>query len=208
MTRIFVVCEGQTEESFTHAVLQPHFNRIGAFLYPINLHGVSTYGKVRRVVERLCGEHAAACVTTFIDYYALPRDFPGAARASGDPVARIAALEDAFQQSIGRVNFIANLIAHEFEGLLFSSPESFSEIFGPDGVHGLLSIRRQFASPEHIDDGRDTAPSKRLLRLFPSYNKVLHGPLVAQSMGLEVIRRECPKFDSWLKRLESISSRE
>lgn len=205
MTRIYVVCEGQTEESFTNVVLQPHFNRIGIYLYPINLRGVSTYGKIRHVIEKLCAEHAKAFVTTLIDFYAFPKDFSQENRNVGDPMTRIAALEDAFSQSINRVNFIANLVAHEFEGLLFSSPESFSGYFGPEGVDGILAIRRQFVSPEHIDDGPSTAPSKRILRLFPSYNKVLYGTLIAQAIGLDVIRRECPRFDSWMKRLESFS---
>ena len=36
------------------------------------------------------------------------------------------------------------------------------------------------------------------------YKKNADGPLVANRVGLAKIRAQCPRFDSWLTRLESL----
>jgi hypothetical protein len=48
----------------------------------------------------------------------------------------------------------------------------------------LSAIRKEFPTPEHIDEGVTAAPSKRLKALFPAYDKLLFGPLIATSIGL------------------------
>lgn len=52
MTRIFIFCEGQTEDVFVREVLRPHFQRKDILLTPIIIRtgpqgkgGVSSYGK-------------------------------------------------------------------------------------------------------------------------------------------------------------------
>ena len=67
----------------------------------------------------------------------------------------------------------------------------------------LAAARRAAASPEHINDGRDTHPSARLARLA-GYDKVRDGPALAERIGLDRIRRECAHFGEWLTRLESL----
>ena len=98
---------------------------------------------------------------------------------------------------------------HEFEGLLFSDVDSYStlEIAGVDEscIRRLRRIRNQFGTPEDINDNVATAPSKRIESLIPGYIKRLHGPLVASATGLERIRGECPRFDGWVRRLETLS---
>lgn len=69
----------------------------------------------------------------------------------------------------------------------------------------LDQIRQQSGTPEHINDNSTTAPSKRIKALIPKYNKVLHGLLVAGETGLDRIRNECPRFNGWLTRLESLT---
>ncbi|WSG72010.1 DUF4276 family protein [Nonomuraea glycinis] len=44
----------------------------------------------------------------------------------------------------------------------------------------------------------DTAPSKRLLRLYPRYRKTSDGPLVIAEIGIDAIRKDCPHADAWL----------
>jgi hypothetical protein len=89
---------------------------------------------------------------------------------------------------------------------LFSEPEAFKNwCDDPQVVVNLKKIRRDFNSPEHINDGYVTAPSKRILGIFSQYDKVLHGSLVALDIGLDTIRRECPMFNSWIERLESLA---
>lgn len=115
----------------------------------------------------------------------------------------------AFQVDIAQANFIANLAAHEFEGLLFSSPAAFGEWFdNSDVVAELEKIRNQFESPEQINDHPKTAPSKRILRVCENYDKIVHGSLISLDIGLDTIRQQCPMFHAWLCQLEALSSKQ
>ena len=94
---------------------------------------------------------------------------------------------------------------HEFEALLFSSPEGLAaSLYKPELVELFAAIRNQFASPEEINDSCETAPSKRILKLYPDYQKRLEGALAAIEIGLETMRSECQHFNDWLSRLERI----
>ena len=212
MTRVNVFCEGQTEDVFVREVLGPHFQRRDIWLNPIIVRtssrskgGVSSYGKIKRQVEIKCKEDTKAWVTTFLDYYGLPRDFPGTDSAGGS-LTRAGALEAAFEADIAEPNFIPNVVVHEFEALLFSKPGAFAEYFDDaDVVRNVAGVRARFDTPEHINDDRNTAPSKRLLSICDSYDKVLHGSLIALEIGLETIRGECRRFDAWIRRLEGLA---
>jgi len=57
---------------------------------------------------------------------------------------------------------------------------------------------------EEINDNPATVPSRRLLTLFPSYQKTFHGPLIVKKTGLEKIREECRHFNQWLTQLENL----
>lgn len=65
-------------------------------------------------------------------------------------------------------------------------------------------MRARFSTPEDINDDSETAPSKRIAGTIPHYRKRLHGPEVAERIGLSAIRTECPRFHDWLTRLESL----
>jgi hypothetical protein len=68
------------------------------------------------------------------------------------------------------------------------------------------AIRASVATPEEIDEGPESAPSKRIADLFPAYRKALHGPTTAARIGLDQIRKECPHFNEWLKKLEAFTA--
>lgn len=213
MTRVHIFCEGQTEDVFVREVLAPHFQGMNIWLNPIILRtgprgkgGVSSYGKIKWQIENKCKEDATAWVTTLLDFYGLSSDFP-AVTSKGHSLTRAKTVESAFQADIAQPNFLSNIVVHEFEGLLFSAPTAFAEWFdGPDIVDSLTTVRSGFATPEHINDGRTTAPSKRILAVCDTYDKVAHGSLIALDIGLDTIRRECPLFDAWVNRLEELNS--
>src|SRR6202035_1494477 len=97
---------------------------------------------------------------------------------------------------------------HEFEGLLFTDIEQFQYVLDGwnDAVRTkLLAIRNGFATPEDINNSRETAPSKRILKIFPhgEYSKTEHGPIIAEAIGLGKIRQACPQFNNWLTKLEA-----
>lgn len=52
-----------------------------------------------------------------------------------------------------------------------------------------------------VNDGLQTAPSKRLHHRLPAYQKTLHGPLAVEGLGLAALRAQCPHLDAWLSRL-------
>ena len=95
---------------------------------------------------------------------------------------------------------------HEFEGLLFSDVRAFATLpsVADSSVARLASIRADFDNPEEINDSSSTAPSKRITRAIPRYDKVRDGPPVALAIGLDAIRRECPRFNQWVEQLESL----
>ena len=116
--------------------------------------------------------------------------------------------EDLIADMGNRVNpqrFVPFVVMHEFEGLLFSDCAAFSNGIGrPNLESDFRAIRNQFATPEEIDDSPLTAPSKRIQALVPGYQKPLLGTLAALTIGLARIRGECPHFNEWLDRLESL----
>ncbi|MCU0798023.1 MAG: DUF4276 family protein, partial [Akkermansiaceae bacterium] len=61
--------------------------------------------------------------------------------------------------------------------------------------------------PEEINDGPHTAPSKRIIRHLPLYerSKVRVGAVAAAAIGLPTLRAKCPHFDHWITRLECLA---
>ena len=214
MTRVHIFCEGQTEETFVRELLTSHFAQFGIWVNPIILRtskigkgGISTYGKVKFQIEQKCREDPTAWVTTLIDFYGLPSDFPNSTTFTGtSSIDRAEAIQKQFQEDIAQPNFIANLLIHEFEGLLFSDPEVFRKWFDEfQIIDELINIRNSFDSPEHINNSSETAPSKRILSLCNQYEKVLHGTLISLDIGLETIRQEFPIFNSWINYIEKLA---
>ncbi|PCK09729.1 MAG: hypothetical protein COA42_02860 [Alteromonadaceae bacterium] len=213
MTRVHVFCEGQTEETFVRDVLAPYFLRSSIYLNPIIVRtsatgkgGAVSYAKIKRQVENKCKEDEGAWVTTLLDYYALPTDFPGLGSAVKifDIFQKMTHIERAINTDINQPKFFANLLLHEFEGLLFSDVSRFGEWFDDAAVAALVADRANFASPEHINDGPTTAPSKRVLKYCEAYNKPLHGALIAEDIGLDSIRQECKHFSAWLTKVQDL----
>lgn len=152
-------------------------------------------------------------LTTMIDLYAFPRDMPGFPNPwPSDTRQRFEALAAAFAKDVKDPRFIPGLIVHEFEGLLFTAPEAIARTAVPEEQargqvqRELQKIARSFATPEDINDSPQTAPSKRLEGLIPTYKKPRHGPLIAEQIGLELLRQRCPIFAEWLDRLEAIGA--
>lgn len=114
-------------------------------------------------------------------------------------------MEQRLEQDINEPNFIANILVHEYEALLFTDIEAFKAWTDDDGVlKPLQQIRMQYL-PEDINDQPTTAPSKRILKVWKQYEKTVHGPLIACDIGIDSIRQSCPHFHNWLTKLENIS---
>jgi hypothetical protein len=152
-----------------------------------------------------------------LDFYGLGHGFPGTPATAQLPSAeKVALLEQAMKADVCAqipglrpdLRFLPYFQMHEYEGLLFSDPDAFANgIRQPSRVQAFQSIRDAFATPEEINDDPNTAPSKRVLQVYPSYRKVIDGTLAARSVGVDRMRRECPHFRAWIERLESLPGR-
>lgn len=219
MRRLLILAEGQTEQAFVHNLLAPHllrFNLAASSTCIETRHDRATgrtyrgghggrYAPIQKHVRNLLQSNPDA-LTTLLDYYAIPEDFPGySSLARGTCFEKARHLEQAFGADIGDPRFIPNLTIHEFEALLFTSPELIAgEFIEAPGLVELRGITGAFASPEEINDSSETAPSKRLKKIYPTFSKVRHGSLIAQKIGLEAIRSKCEHFHRWLLRVEQL----
>jgi len=212
MKRLYILCEGQTEEDFVNIVLGPYLHNVGVIATPIicatkrthskkHRGGVSSFGKIKKELTRLCGEHPNEMITTMFDLYALPHDTPGLGNRLSDVYEKVEAVERAITDDIGNKfgNMVFNLVLHEFEGLLFSDVSAFENIAKNEVVAILREIRAAVPTPEHINDL--TAPSRHIEKAIPDYSKPTDGIDIAEQIGIDRIKSECHHFASWLDKL-------
>jgi hypothetical protein len=219
MKRVHIICEGQTEETFVNEVLAPYLARREVFPAaslvgkPGHKGGFVTTERMTRDIKlRLLGDRQAWC-TTFFDFYGLDADFVGKQEAtqcrSHEEKAQIIerslrshVLQETNDGVIQR--FIPYVQMYEFEGLLFSDPARLaSGLFEAHLEPKFALIRNSFGSPEEINDSPLTAPSKRIMKLMPGYEKPLYGSLAAIEIGIDVMRQECRRFDQWVQKMEN-----
>lgn len=213
MRKVYIYCEGQTEESFINEVLSPYFGEFGIRTIPVvavtkrtksrqYCGGVSNYEKVRTELRLLCSLHPQDSVTTMFDYYAMPRNTPDIENAEPNIFRRVRQIEAAVTQDIGCQNCFFYLMLHEFEALLYSEPRAFRIIADDTVVKAIRNIRRGVPTPEHINNSPETAPSKRLLKLIPRYAKVKNGTILSKRIGMPRLMHECEHFCDWIEAIK------
>ena len=205
MIRLGIAVEGNTEIEFVKKLLAVSLRDHDVEATPVSLDGAVSLASLANEMANLYWSFD--CVSSFVDYYG----FRGKGGRSVEELQAelLEAVSTKVRRSFSQSRVIPYVQRHEFEGLLFSKVECFRNV--PDlevddaKLENLRAIRRSFMSPEDINDDANTAPSKRLLALMPSYRKPLHGPLIGEDIGLAAIRAECPRFDGWVKRLSQLS---
>ncbi|MDY0221822.1 MAG: DUF4276 family protein [Desulfobacterium sp.] len=222
MIRVHVICEGHTEEMFVNELLVTPFSLKGILLLPAKIgrpgHKGGNVNYQRLLVDirqRLLNDSSCYC-TTLLDYYGLPTAFPGKTEAesflnSREKFRRVVEslsgeVTKALGQGAGR-RFIPYIQMYEFEALLFSHPQVLADSLQQSGLaESFAQIRQQFATPEEINDNPQTAPGKRIEKLYRAYDKPVHPLLAAREIGLETICQECHLFSDWLKGLEALAN--
>lgn len=220
--RLYIIVEGQTEEAFVKKVLINHLASFDVFATVrcvttsrdkrrVYRGGVASYEKVKRDIITLLREEKGAEVrfTTMLDLYALSTNFPGFAEAKKcfDPYQRVNLLESALGKDINDHRFVPYIQLHEFETLILANPDKIKTLyFDADKAIEQLSklLAQKRGNAELINDGAETAPSKRLTSLIKGYNKVW-GADIAHSIGLDYLKEHCKHFADWLERLERLS---
>ena len=210
MIRLHMIVEGQTEEAFVNSVLVEHLALGGVFadvrcvetgrqrrLRRTYRGGLVNYEKAKNDLLRWMKEdqNSEVYFTTMFDLFRLPSGFPQYAEAKKkpDPYQRVGRLEEGFAGDLSHPRFLPYIQLHEFEALLLASPAHFDVMF-PDAekaVGNLCDMAAKFESPELIDDGPETAPSKRIIKEIPTYEsrKASAGPAIAARIGLDTIRK-------------------
>lgn len=213
--RLHVLVEGQTEEAVVERVLRPVLEDRDVWVsYSIlttrrlasgrkHRGGVSTWAKIERDVRALLGDTSLDVLTTMIDFYGLPADTPGLGDVPpADPYARVEHVEAALAASIGDARFRPHLVLHETEAwVLAAGPAVARRASRPALAGELAAVVDGCGGPELVDDGPETAPSKRLAALWPAYDKVVDGPAVIADAGVDRILAQCPHARRWLDSL-------
>lgn len=207
MIRIALSVEGQTENEFCKKVLTPFFRNHNIEMTPIivatskdkcgrkHKGGCINIKRIKSEIDKLLPSYDY--VTTLYDFYGF----------NDRPTSDIDKLEDIMYELFNNEKFIPYLQKYEFETLIFSKPEYFTGYFGNDTVssHMQKMIDKVSEDIELINDSPETAPHKRLEKLFElekqKYDKVFHGEGIANDIGLETIRAKAKRFDTWIKKI-------
>ncbi len=212
--RLIIIVEGKTEKEFVLETLQPYFYGIGFYnVVAMEIQtgkeqkgGFVNYQHLKKDVLKMLRE-PDTIVTTLVDYFGMPTNLPNYAncQALNGVNQRINCLEASMKTDIGFGDrFIPYIQQHEFEALLFASNRGFTNYFGEKIGDAMGNVIAQYDNPEDINDSPQTAPSKRILSIIPSYKKVNDGNLIAMEIGLQTIMEKCPRFRAWLDQLTAL----
>ncbi len=173
--------------------------------------GVVGYQKFKNDVTQWFQECPDVYHTTLIDLYGLNRDFPGHITTQNlQPYDRIKEMERLLKEDLGFHKFIPYIQLHEYEALLFSDTGVMEQWLGlynrvDEGCFSKIrNSRPASGNPELINESPETAPSKRILALCDSYDKINDGILILKEIGIKKLRTECLHFNEWLTQLEQL----
>lgn len=216
MKKLHFLCEGQTEWTIVRDVLEPRFTCPTTFVTSTILTtrrtgsakafkgGVSKWSRIHAEIRTLLRDSSLTVLTTCLDYYGLPRDAPGLEDLPVGPArARVEHVEKAMGAAVDDPRFVPHLVQHETEAWVLACPEELEVVTNEPGIAAKVRALVQGAGgPEAVNDSPATAPSKRLMRLCPSYDKVAHGPQAIGLADLDDLRRQCPHTDTWFRDLD------
>ena len=229
MIRLHITAEGQTEERFVKDCLAWHLAQFNVsadvrlvmtsensktnITYRGGFRRHNAYGMVREDITRWLKEDKDpnCYFTTMFDYYALPDDFPGFREAQklSDKYDQIETIENALQEDIGNRRFIPYIQLHEFETLIFADLQALECVYleHEEEIKQLVA-NSDGENPELIDNGPQTAPSKRIILLIPEHeaNKPI-GAEIVKNIGIARLKERCKHFSSWIQQLESLNSK-
>lgn len=216
---VIVIAEGYTEKRFMDEILSPYMAGKNIFMQtplvgkPGKKGGDVRFSRVARDIEMHLKQRKNTFVSTFVDYYGIKKDWPGLddARKCNSPKAIADAMNlatrkkvvSAFADQGADDRFIPFIAVHEFEALLFSDSEILASQLNVD-ISMIEKILNDCGEPERINNSPDSTPSRRLKRLYAPYKKKTTGITIANLIGIEKIRRNCPLFDEWLSALEKL----
>jgi len=222
MKNIAVICEGKTEQIFVEKIIAPYLYQEARNIF-ITAFQITKPGQKGGDVkfERLCNDlrntlHQSHwnLITTFFDFYGLKGEWPGYSNAltqhtpKDKSVMLVAAVQDKIEKLFQKLNtrnrFLPYFAMHETEALYFSCPSIMADQLEVSQTE-IESILSDCSEPEAINHTRETSPSHRiatLLGVTEFTKKTTEGIAIAEAIGLQKMRDECPIFNDWITQME------
>lgn len=211
MKRLIIIVEGATEQEFVNQYLLPYLNKFGIYdVTPIEITtnrklkqrgGFVNYDHLKNDIKKSL--HENCYVTTFVDFFRIPNNCPGYSNRSAD----VNRMQEAIDTDINNPKFFSYIQLHEFEALLFSDIKGFEYVIDDIKLIGKLKkVMNDYPNPEDINNSPETAPSKRILNIYPSYDKVAEGNMVIDEIGMSKLFEKNPRFKAWVDRLIAVLS--
>jgi hypothetical protein len=220
--RVCVFVEGSSEEQFFDAVIKPYVMDVNPrieLMWSMSVGGVGKlesqkYTKLRRIIEpQICTDNSAI-YTTMFDYYAFPKDsipnftfthYPNSYNmvVEREMAFRSAILSESKLASFrDRIEFHPHLMFHEYETLMYCNLDQLVLLRDSTDakIRKLKSDTMGFENIEFINDSPQTAPSKRIIEVIPSYEfqKTSNALSVMKAIGLEDMLDKCQHFKRWI----------
>jgi hypothetical protein len=229
LINIYVIVEGQCEENFVNNILKPYFFSKNIFLKPEQVitgkdkHGTvckgggNSYGLYKKHIQnriKNCTKQKNCYITTMIDFYGLPNDFPKSNDTSKKTTYDTIKLwEKTFFDDIGVDNFIPYIQLYEFETLLYCDIDKIcDEFFDLDIKNLKVKITKdiqQFDNIELINNSIDTSPSKRLNKLTDGKycnSKVASSTNILKKIDIKTMLQKCTHFKYWIEKLTILNT--
>jgi hypothetical protein len=215
MLRAHVLVEGQTEETIVKQVFAPYYEKRQVYVScsllttkrpaggPKHKGGVTTWARMRDDIGRLLHDTSLTALTTLVDFYAFPEDAPGMEnRPPGTAYEKVRYVESALTAAIGDPRFVPHLVLHETEAWVLAACETLTAVMGGPCAELSQAVEAEGCA-ELVNDRPETAPSKRILKVFDRYRKTVDGPLVVSDLGLDGVRARCPHAHERLTAFEA-----
>jgi Domain of unknown function (DUF4276) len=235
MSRVRVYClvEGYAEANLVRLLLAPRLSSLGVDLFApivttrrdrkagrVHKGGGSSFQPYRNDLDLLIRQWRGkpeVWITTLMDVYGLPADFPrrDEGYAIADHRGKAAFLEERLAEvagDLGATRFIPHLALHEFETLLLADVKALGTLFldKESEIEQLARDIAGFPDVEAINHTPHGAPSKRIEKRIPIYGRYKRNDQsgainVLDVVGLDVLRHHCRQFSEWISRLEGLA---
>lgn len=206
MLRLVFIVEGDTEILLVNKVIMPYIYGLG---YNVTYNcqtittnrkqhkkgGVGSYGKFKNEIQKTLSQ-GNVLVTTLVDFFKLPTDFPAFTSDSH----QIDQIEKAISEDFdNNLYFLPYIQRHEVEALMYSSMDGFELVMEEDEqLVKVQEIINNYPNPEDINNSPETAPSKRLQAIY-HYDKTSDGEMIFEMVGITPMLEKCPRFANWIK---------
>lgn len=222
---VYIVVEGQTEQTFVRDILAPQMANHGIYLHPSLIGkpghkgGCVRFDRAKNDIGNFLKQRPDIYVSTMLDYSGIDSEWPGKAdviqriqdggcvtaiqKAEIIEAATLEEIIEAFANCTAGSRFVPYIEMHEFEALLFSDADILADMIEID-ISKIQQTIYMYNNPEEINDDPAQAPSKRLEVLRNGYRKVADGKSIAEAIGIQAIRNQCPHFNTWLTKLEQL----